>query len=115
MMENEDARKGFLTAVLKLSPNDIRETRIMKPYLRKVHEDDKLGILDHNCHCMIQEEKVIIIRFCHPNIALSNNRCIILFLKIGQSCSFRDIHNNLCRRDRAWIKNHGIKKYVFGY
>ena len=46
MMENEDARKGFLAAVLKLDPNDIRETRIMNPYLRKVHEDDKLGILD---------------------------------------------------------------------
>ena len=46
MMENEDARKGFLAAVLKLDPADIRETRIMNPYLRKVREDDKLGILD---------------------------------------------------------------------
>ena len=46
MMENEDARKGFLSAILKLDPDDIRETRIMNPYLRKVHEDDKLGILD---------------------------------------------------------------------
>lgn len=46
MMENEDARKGFLAAVLKLDPDDIQETRIMNPYLRKVHEDDKLGILD---------------------------------------------------------------------
>lgn len=46
MMENEDARKGFLSAVLKLSPEDIQQTRILNPYLRKVHEDDKLGILD---------------------------------------------------------------------
>ena len=46
MMENEDARKGFLSAVLKIAPEDIKETRILKPYLRKVHEDDKLGILD---------------------------------------------------------------------
>ena len=46
MMENEDARKGFLSAVLKLPPQDIRETRILNPYLRKIHADDKLGILD---------------------------------------------------------------------
>ena len=46
MMENEDARKGFLSAILKLDPDDIRETRIMNPYLRKVHEDDKFGIMD---------------------------------------------------------------------
>ena len=46
MMENEDARKGFLSAVLKIAPEDIKETRILNPYLRKVHEDDKLGILD---------------------------------------------------------------------
>lgn len=46
MMENEDARRGFLSAVLKLPPRDIQETRILNPYLRKVHEDDKLGILD---------------------------------------------------------------------
>lgn len=46
MMENEDARRGFLSAVLKLSPQDIQETRILNPYLRKVHEDDRLGILD---------------------------------------------------------------------
>lgn len=46
IMENGDARKGFLAAILKLNPDDIRETRIMNPYLRKVHEDDKLGIMD---------------------------------------------------------------------
>lgn len=46
IMENEDARKGFLAAILKLNPDSIRETRIMNPYLRKVHEDDKLGIMD---------------------------------------------------------------------
>lgn len=46
IMENEDARKGFLAAVLKLDPDEIRETRIMNPFLRKIHENDKLGILD---------------------------------------------------------------------
>lgn len=46
IMENDDARKGFLAAVLKLDPDEIRETRIMNPFLRKIHENDKLGILD---------------------------------------------------------------------
>jgi len=46
IMENNEARKGFLAAVLKVNPKDIKETRILNPYLRKIHEDDKLGILD---------------------------------------------------------------------
>ncbi|RKI61116.1 Rpn family recombination-promoting nuclease/putative transposase, partial [bacterium D16-51] len=46
IMENNEARKGFLAAVLKVNPKDIRDTRILNPYLRKIHEDDKLGILD---------------------------------------------------------------------
>lgn len=46
IMENNEARKGFLAAVLKVNPKDIKETQILNPYLRKMHEDDKLGILD---------------------------------------------------------------------
>ncbi|RKI35948.1 Rpn family recombination-promoting nuclease/putative transposase [bacterium D16-59] len=46
IMENNEARKGFLAAVLKVNPKDIKETWILNPYLRKMHEDDKLGILD---------------------------------------------------------------------
>lgn len=46
IMENNEARTGFLAAVLKVNPKDIKETRILNPYLRKIHEDDKLGILD---------------------------------------------------------------------
>lgn len=46
IMENNGARTGFLAAVLKVNPKDIRETQILNPYLRKMHEDDKLGILD---------------------------------------------------------------------
>lgn len=46
IMEDSAARTGFLSAVLKLNPEDIRETKIINPYLRKVHKDDKLGILD---------------------------------------------------------------------
>ena len=35
-----------MAAVLKVNPKDIKETQILNPYLRKMHEDDKLGILD---------------------------------------------------------------------
>jgi len=46
IMEDEKARTGFLSAVLHLKPEDIKKTLILNPYLRKIHEDDKLGILD---------------------------------------------------------------------
>ena len=46
IMMDEKARIGFLSAVLKLAPTEIKETRILNTYLQKVHEDDKQGILD---------------------------------------------------------------------
>ena len=45
-MMNELARVGFLSAVLKLNPSDIKETTILNTNLRKLHEDEKQGILD---------------------------------------------------------------------
>lgn len=46
IMEDEKARTGFLSAVLKIRPEDIKETRILNANLRREHEDDKEGILD---------------------------------------------------------------------
>ena len=46
IMMDEKARTGFLAAVLGLNPEDIKETQILNSSLRKIHEDDKLGILD---------------------------------------------------------------------
>ena len=46
IMIDEKARKGFLSAVLKLNPEDIIETRLLNTNLRKTHAEDKLGILD---------------------------------------------------------------------
>lgn len=46
IMTDEKARIGFLSAMLKIRPEDIKETQILNTELRKVHEDDKLGILD---------------------------------------------------------------------
>ncbi len=46
IMTDEKARAGFLSAVLRLNPVDIARTELLNTNLRKVHEDDKLGILD---------------------------------------------------------------------
>lgn len=46
IMMNSEARIGFLSAVLKLNPMDIKETQILNTNLRKLHKDDKQGILD---------------------------------------------------------------------
>ncbi len=46
IMTDEKARIGFLSAVLKIRPEDIREARLLNTDLRREHEDDKQGILD---------------------------------------------------------------------
>ena len=46
IMMNPNARVGFLSAILKLNPNDVKETQILNTNLRKLHEEDKQGILD---------------------------------------------------------------------
>lgn len=46
IMMDVKARTGFLSAMLKIRPEDIKETRILNANLRKEHEDDKQGILD---------------------------------------------------------------------
>ena len=46
IMMDEKARIGFLAAVLKIPPKEIKETWILNTALRKEHEDDKQGILD---------------------------------------------------------------------
>ena len=46
IMMDEKARIGFLSAMLNIRPEDIKETRILNANLRKGHEDEKQGILD---------------------------------------------------------------------
>lgn len=46
IMAEEKARIGFLSAVLKIKPEDIKNTQILNTNLRKEQEDDKQGILD---------------------------------------------------------------------
>ena len=45
IMANEKARIGFLSAVLKIKPEEIKETRILNTYLQKVHEEDRKSVV----------------------------------------------------------------------
>lgn len=46
LMEDEEIRIGFLSAVLGISKESISKTMLLPTHLRKQYEDDKLGILD---------------------------------------------------------------------
>lgn len=46
LMRNSEVRKGFLSAVLELSPEEIEETELLPTHLQQENADDKLGILD---------------------------------------------------------------------
>lgn len=46
IMMDEKARIGFLSAMLKLNPEEIKETQVLNTNLRKQSEKEKLGILD---------------------------------------------------------------------
>lgn len=46
LMEDEEVRLGFISAVLGVAPEEIISTELLPTYLRKQYQDDKLGILD---------------------------------------------------------------------
>ena len=46
IMADPITRIGFLSAILKLDPSQIKETHLLNTNLRKLHEDEKQGILD---------------------------------------------------------------------
>ena len=46
IMTNPKALKGFLSAVLDISPDSIKSTVLKNTNLKKTHEDEKQGILD---------------------------------------------------------------------
>ena len=48
IMYDDDALKGFIAAVMKLDPKKIKKVTILNTNLRKVHAEDKQGILDVN-------------------------------------------------------------------
>lgn len=46
LMEDGEVRRGFISALLDVKPEDIRSTELLPTHLRKEHEEDKQGILD---------------------------------------------------------------------
>ncbi len=46
LMTDDEVRRGFIAAVLGLSPEKIKNTVLLPTFLRKEHAEDKLGILD---------------------------------------------------------------------
>ena len=46
IMQNPDVRKGFISAILGISPDEIKETRLLPTLFDKHNEDDKVYILD---------------------------------------------------------------------
>lgn len=46
LMEDEEVRRGFISAVLGVSPENIIQTELLPTHLRVEYKEDKLGILD---------------------------------------------------------------------
>ena len=46
LMEDAEVRRGFISALLDVKPEDIKTTMLLPTHLRKEHEEDKQGILD---------------------------------------------------------------------
>ncbi|MCI9251620.1 MAG: Rpn family recombination-promoting nuclease/putative transposase [Lachnospiraceae bacterium] len=46
LMEDAEVRKGFISALLGVKPEEIEHTVLLPTHLRQEHPEDKLGILD---------------------------------------------------------------------
>lgn len=46
LMEDETIRRGFISAILDVSPEEITSVELLPKKLRKKHKEDKYGILD---------------------------------------------------------------------
>ena len=46
LMENPEVRKGFIAALLRKNPENIKKTTLLPTILQKDYEEDKQGILD---------------------------------------------------------------------
>ena len=46
LMADGEIRKGFISALLGIKPEEIVHTELLPTHLRKEHKEDKLGILD---------------------------------------------------------------------
>lgn len=80
IMTDEKARTGFLSAVLGLNPTDIKKTELLNTNLRKVHENDKLGILD--VRISMNDNTEIDTEIQLSELKVWSNRCLFYISKM---------------------------------
>ena len=56
LMEDAEVRKGFISALLDIRPEEIVWTKLLPTHLRTEHPEDKLGILDIRVSILEQAE-----------------------------------------------------------
>lgn len=56
LMEDAEVRKGFISALLGIKPEEILWTKLLPTHLRREHPEDKLGILDIRVSVSTQEK-----------------------------------------------------------
>lgn len=79
IMNDHHALKSFLAAVLSLNPKDIKSVKIQNTDLRKVHAQDKQGILDVNV--LMNDDTEIDIEIQLAEIKIWPNRSVFYLAK----------------------------------
>ncbi len=79
IMNDQEALKSFLAAVLGLNPKDIKSVKIQNTDLRKVHAQDKQGILDVNV--LMNDDTEIDIEIQLAEIKIWPNRSVFYLAK----------------------------------
>ena len=80
IMMDEQARIGFLSAILKLNPSDIRNTQILNTNLRKLHDNEKQGILD--VRILMNDDTEIDIEIQLSNLNVCADRALFYLAKM---------------------------------
>ena len=80
IMTDVKARTGFLSAVLNIKPEDIKETHLLNTNLRKEYADDKLGILD--VRLLLNDDKEIDIEIQLSELSVWADRSLFYLAKM---------------------------------
>ena len=76
LMADDEIRRGFISALLTVKPEEILHTELLPTHLRKDYQEDKLGILDVRVQVLGRGQMDIEIQIKLVEIYL----CIVLFL-----------------------------------
>lgn len=94
LMQNPKVRKGFVAALLRKRPEEIRDTVLMPTVLRKESENDKFGILD--VRVLLEEEAQLDLEMQVAYFEYwMKNRCF--------DCSERENHAKRLRRSVSFL------------